>query len=130
MADLTVDLRLLFRKDVLFQWTESHEANFQMLKDSISSDACLMYFNSPKPVILQVDASKLGLGGYLLQEDNHGKLRPVAYASKSLTPGETRCANIEREVLAVVWGCIKFHYYLYAGSLYVSQTTNLWKIYI
>ena len=44
MAECTVNLRLLLRKDVLFQWTESHEAKFQKLKDSISSDACLMYF--------------------------------------------------------------------------------------
>ena len=63
MAELTANLRLLLRKDVLIQWTESHEANSQTLKDRISSDACLMYFNSSKPVILQIDASKLGLGG-------------------------------------------------------------------
>ena len=60
-----------------------------------------MYFNSSKPVILQVDDCKLGPGRCLLQEDNHGKLRPVAYASKSLTQAETRYANIERETLAV-----------------------------
>ena len=94
MAELRANLRLLLRKDVLFQWTESHETNFQKFKDSISSDACLMYFNSSKPVILQEDASKSGLGGCLLQEDNHGKLRPVPYASKSHTPAETRYANI------------------------------------
>ena len=123
MAELTVNPRLLPRKDVLFQWTESHEATFLKLKGRISSDACLMYYNSSKPVILQVDASRLGLGGCLLQEDNHGKLRPVAYTSKSLTPAETRYANIEREMLAVVWGCIKFHHYLY-GRKFVCQSDH------
>ena len=88
MTELKANLRSLLRKDVLFQWTESHKANFQKLKDCISSDAYLMYFHSSKPVILQVDASKLCLGGHLLREDNHGKLRPVTYASKSLTPAE------------------------------------------
>ena len=44
MAELTANVKLLLRKNVLFQWTESHEANFQKLKDSISRDACLMYF--------------------------------------------------------------------------------------
>ena len=57
MAELTANIRLLLRKDVLFQWTESYEANFQKLKDSISSNACVMYYSSSKPVILQVDAS-------------------------------------------------------------------------
>ena len=65
----------------------------------------------------------LGLEGCLLQEDNHGKLRPVAYASKSLTPAETRCANIERERLAMVWHCIKFHHYLY-GRKFVCQSDH------
>ena len=107
----------------LFQWTESHEANFQKLKDSISSDACLMYFRSSKPVILLVDASTSGQVGCLLQEDNHGKLRPVAYASKTLTPAETRYRNVEREMLAVVWGCIKFHHYL-NGRKIVCQSDH------
>ena len=120
MAELRENLRLLIRKDVLFQWTESHEDNFQKLKDCISSDAYLMFYNSSKSVILQVDTSKLGLGACLLQENNHGKLRPVAHTPKSLTPAERRYANIEREMLAVLCGCIKFHYYLY-GRKYVYQ---------
>ena len=74
-------------------------------------------------MILQVDASKLGLGGCLLQEDNHGKLRPAAYASKNLTHAETRYANIESEMLAVVWGCIKFHHYLY-GRKFLCQSDH------
>ena len=78
---------------------------------------------SSKPVILQVDASKVGLVGSLLQKDNHGKLRPVAYASKSFTPAETGYASIEREMLAVVCGCIKFHHYLY-GRKFVCQSDH------
>ena len=63
IAELTANLRLLLRKDALFQWTEIHEANFQKVKDTSAVDACLMYFNSSKPVILQINVSKLGLGG-------------------------------------------------------------------
>ena len=116
-------MRLLLKKNALFQWTESHEANFQRLKESISSDTCLMYFDTSKLITLQVDASQVGLGGVLLQEDSQGRTRPVAYASKALTPCETRYANIEREMLAVAWGCIKFHHYLY-GRKFVCQTDH------
>ena len=66
-----------------------------------------MYFDTSKPITLQVDASQIGLGGVLLQVDSQGKTRPVVYASKALTPCETRYANIEREMLAVAWACIK-----------------------
>ena len=70
MSQLTHNMKLLLKKDVLFQWTESHEANFQKLKDSINSDACLMHFDTFKPVTLQVDASQVGLCAVLLQEDS------------------------------------------------------------
>ena len=36
----------------------------------------------------------------------------MAFASKSLTPAETRYANIKHEMLAIVFGCMKFHHYL------------------
>ena len=49
MSQLTHNMRLLLKKNALFQWTESHEANFQKLKKSISSDTCLMYFDTSKP---------------------------------------------------------------------------------
>ena len=123
MSQLTHNMRLLLKKNALFQRTESHEANFQRLKESISSDTCFMYFDTSKPITLQVNASQVGLGGVLLQEDSQGRTRPVAYASKALTPCETRYANIEREMLAVAWGCIKFHHYLYDRK-FICQTDH------
>ena len=118
MSQLTHNMRLPLKKNTLFQWTKSHEANFQRLKESVSSDTCLIYFDTSKPITLQV-----GLGGVLLQEDSQGRTRPVAYASKALTHCETRYANIEREMLAVAWGCIKFHHYL-CGRKFVCQTDH------
>ena len=41
MSDLTSNLRNLLKKDYLFQWTETHEAEFQMLKKAISEDVNL-----------------------------------------------------------------------------------------
>ena len=49
----------------------------------------------------------------LLKEDNR---KPVAFASKAVTDVESRYANIERELLAVVYGYEKFHTYLYDRS--------------
>ena len=62
MSDLTSNLRNLLKKDSLFQWTETHETEFQLLKRAITKDANLQYFNPKKPVTLQVDASQVGLG--------------------------------------------------------------------
>ena len=50
MSQLRHNMSLLPKKNALFQWTESHDANFQRLKESISSNTCLMYFDISKPI--------------------------------------------------------------------------------
>ena len=117
MSDLTSSLRKLLKKDVPFQWTDIHEKEFQELKCKVSSDACLQCFDKTEPGTLQVDALKVGLGAVLIQKDSQGRGRPVAFVSKSLTPAEIRYANIEHEILAVVFGYMRFHHYLYGREL-------------
>ena len=117
-SSLTVDLRGLLKKDALFQWSEAHDVAFQKIKNQISEDVCLRYFNTTKKVVLQVDASQVGSGAVLLQDG-----KPVTYASKALTPAEMRYANIEREMLVVVFGCLKYHHYLY-GRRFVCRSDH------
>ena len=108
ISSLTSDLRGLPKKDALFCWSEAHDVGFKKIKTQISEDVCLRYFDTTKEVVLQVDASEVGLGAVLLQDG-----KPVAYGSKAVTPAEMRYANIERDMLAVVFGCLKYHHYLY-----------------
>lgn len=108
LASLTAPLRELMKKDVEYRWTESHQKVFETIKDIICKDITLAYFDPKKPVVLEVDASTRGVGAALIQEG-----RPIAFASKSLTDTEQRYANIEREMLAVVYACEKFHPYVY-----------------
>ena len=60
-----------------------------------------------------------GLGCVLLQDG-----KPVIYASRSLTPGEQRYSNIERELLGVVFALERLHQYVY-GYTVVVQTDHL-----
>ena len=53
-----------------------------------------------------------GIGSCTYLEDSESKDKPVAYESKSLTQAETRYVNIEQEMLAVVFGCMRFHHYI------------------
>ncbi len=46
--------------------------------------------------------------------------RPVAYASRTLTDTETRYAQIEKELLAVVFTCTNFRDYVYGKSTIVE----------
>ena len=72
------------------------------------SNITLRYFNLLLPVTIQVNASWVGLGAALLQDN-----KPIAFARKALTDAECRYANIEREMLAVVFGAERFLLHLW-----------------
>ena len=108
LSSHTAPIRQLLQKDSDFQWHNEHQMAFDTLKYLICSASFLSYFNPEKPVVLQVDASKDALGAALLQDD-----KPIVFATKSLTETESRYANIERELLACVFGAERFHVYLF-----------------
>ena len=66
--------------------------------------------------MLQFDASDTGLGATLLQND-----QPVAYASCSLTDTEHNYAQIEKELLAIVFRAEKFKQYTYGLKVFVES---------
>ena len=76
------------------------------------SDCVVAHYNQAAETELKVDASPVGLGATLLQRSGDS-VRPVAYASRTLTDVERRYSQTEKEALAVVWECERFHTYLY-----------------
>ena len=116
LSDLQEPLHALTKKDVQFEWTPSHKQQFNIIKNSISSTTTLCYFDTNKPVVLQVEVSKIGLGATILQDD-----QPVAYASKALTDTERHWANIEREAYALVFECEQFHTYVYGRHFTIES---------
>ncbi|CAB4022319.1 Hypothetical predicted protein [Paramuricea clavata] len=70
----------LVKKHVPWHWTANHEAAFEKIEETLSTDRVLRYYDVTKPVVLQTDASSTGLGAVLLQDGF-----PVAYASRTVT---------------------------------------------
>ena len=105
----TEPLRAMLKQDAVFTWDEMANASFQKIKDLIAKSTTkpLRFYDQRKPVTVQADASQRGLGVCLLQDG-----QPIAYASKSLTDTETRYANIERELLAIVFASQRFNTYV------------------
>ena len=87
------------------------QETFQKLKQLASSTPVLGYYDLSKPLCLSVDASSKGLGAVLLQDE-----KPLAYASRALTPTQQQYAQIEKETLAIVYGVQKFHQYIYGRT--------------
>jgi len=104
-------------------WTEVQERAFQELKNRISHPHILKLPDVSEPFILQTDASHVGIGAVLLQEDSAGEKRPIAFASHKLQPRETNYSTIECECLAIVWGVTKFQEYLY-GKEFLLETDH------
>ena len=99
----------------------------------MNKDCCLRYYNPNLAVFIESDASKVGLGSALLQMEKpcyenditddtlpeSFQLKPVAYASKSLTTVEQNYSNIEHEALGVLHSLEKFHHYCYGCVVHV-----------
>ena len=116
MSTITAPLRRLLEKDIEWLWMNQHTDAVNHLKDLISNAPILAYFDVNKEVTIMADASKYGLGAVILQEN-----RPIAYASRSLTPTEMHYAVIEKEMLAVVFAMEKFHQYIYGKHVTVES---------
>ncbi|KAK2722616.1 hypothetical protein QYM36_002972 [Artemia franciscana] len=100
-------------KQQQFKWKQQHDKSFTNIKESICSS--LAFFDpTAGNVELQVDASKFGLGTTLSQ---NGK--PISFASRSLNSTEQNYSQIEKELYAILFGCIHFHQYLYGRKFTV-----------
>ena len=119
----TQPLCALLKKENSFAWDENSNTSFQQIKSLLQKALLkpLKYNNRNKPVTLQCDASLKGLRACIIQ-DGH----PIGFASKSLTDTETWYANIERELLAIVYGYEKFHTCT-VEHFRSKQTTNCWR---
>ena len=114
MSTITHPLRELLGKNVPFIWTGTHDKALGEIKDTLAHAPVLGYYDVNKPVILEADASSHGLGAVILQEG-----RPIAYGSRSLTATQMNYAQIEKELLAIVFGCERFRQYLYGKEVTV-----------
>jgi len=53
----------------------------------------------------------------------HQDGKPIAYGSRALTQTEKMYSQIEKECLAIVFGCTKFYQYLY-GQRFIVETDH------
>ena len=115
MADISAPLRKLTEKDVEWKWTETEENSFNKLKKLATEAPVLRFYDPTLFLTLSVDSSSTGLGCVIMQEG-----QPIAYASRALTKTQHNYPQIEKETLAVVFGCEKFHQFVYGRNVEVE----------
>jgi len=79
----------LLKKKVAYQWTSKQEQAFQTLKNALTSASILVYPDFDRLFVLHTDASKVGLGAVLAQQDKEKHEHVVSYASRAMNNAET-----------------------------------------
>lgn len=110
------------------KWGPAQETAFCALKNRLATFPILRLPDLTKRFILRCDASNVGIGAVLMQEED-GIKHPLCYASRKLQPREVNYSTIEKECLALVWAMEKFQMYLY-GVEFLLETDHHPLVYI
>lgn len=116
LSAATAPIRELLKEQNQFLWDNDIQGrSFEQVKQIISEAPVLKYFDPKADTELQCDASDKGLGACLMQEEP-----PVAYASRAMTDAEVNYAQIEKELLAIVFGVERFEQYIHGRPVNIE----------
>ena len=101
-SQIVHSLHLLTKKDQEYVWEEPQQQAFAELKNRLTSSPVLRLPDLSQPFTIQTDASKLGTGAVLLQQDAAGVSHPCAYLSQALVGAEQNYQVYDLELLAVI----------------------------
>ncbi|MCG8047630.1 MAG: RNase H-like domain-containing protein [Candidatus Thiodiazotropha endolucinida] len=116
MSEITAPLRQLLENTTQWHWDSPQQNAFDLLKEKVTNAPVLRFYDPKLELTMSVDASSKGLGCVLLQEG-----QPIAYASRALTKCQQNYAQIEKETLAITFGCRKMHQYVYGRTVTVES---------
>ena len=119
LSDVAKPLRDLTIDENVFRWNSEQSKAWFTIKEMVSQTPILRFYSIKDEVTIQCDASKTGLGVCMMQDG-----QPVAYASRALSKTEINYAQIEKELLAIVFACEHFHFYLYGRSGITVETDH------
>jgi hypothetical protein len=128
-ADLTAPLTDLLRghpekaqrkSKARLPWRPEHQAAFEAVREALARPPLLRLFDPALPCVVSADCSRVAIGGVLEQEEN-GLRRPVAYYSRKLSPAEQRYTTRERECLAVKHCLLVWRHYLLGAPFTVRS---------
>ena len=129
-AHIATPLTDLLKGKNTYTWDDKCQLAFETLKEVLCIDPVLRVPDFSRGYKLACDASDCAVGAVLLQEDELGVDRPVAYFSKKLSPPQTRYSTIEKEALSIVLALQHFQYYLTTSQPTLILTDHKPLIYI
>ena len=116
---IAAPLTRLLEKNRPFKWDDECTRACQELKALLLQEPVVAYPDFTVPFRLYTDASNIGLGAILAQQQG-GRERIICCTSRTLNKAEQNYSATKKECLAVVWGIKNFRNYL---------ITNHFKVY-
>ena len=110
-SKLSLPLTQLTRKGQAYVWDVACEESFVELKKKLTNAPVLVLPNPNESFVVYCDASKMRLGGVLMQ---NGQV--VAYASRQLMVHERNYATHDLELAAVVFVLKIWRHYLFGSK--------------
>ena len=84
----------------------------------------MIEYGKPCGILVVVDASGLAVGCCLIQWDDRGVEKPIAFASSKLNPTQMRWSTIEREAYAVIFALRKFRNFVFLVRITIFSDHN------
>ena len=94
-------------KGTSYQWNDKAQHAFDELKSAMSTAPVLALPNFDKKFVLEADASNLGIGAVLMQQE-----QPLSYFSKKLSLRMQQASAYVRELYAITEAVKKWRQYL------------------
>ena len=119
----------LLHKDRKWNWKSEQEQAFKKAKELISSPTVLAHYDGTQTLVLTCDASFIGVGAVIVHRTKEGTERPIAFASRTLSPTEKKYSQLDKEALPIIFGVKKFHQYI-AGREFEIFTDHKPLVYL
>jgi transposase InsO family protein len=93
---------------------------FDAIKAALVNFTVLAFPDFDKPFLVLCDSSHRQMGAALIQLDDEGHPRPIAFASSSLDAAQRRYGISDKEGLCVVWATRLWRHYLHGSKTLVA----------
>jgi hypothetical protein len=107
-------------------WTDVEEQAFEKLKSALIDCVRANLYTAEwgKPFGIHCDSSKVAAGSCLVQWDDEGREKPIAFASSKLSGAQLAWAAIEKEAYAIIWALNKFRTWIFGSPITIFADSN------
>lgn len=118
----------LLKQDVKFTWDKEQINAFETIKRKLTEKPVLALYKPGAKVEVHTDASSVGVGAILYQQQDNGEYKPISFYSRKCSKEESKYSSVELEALAIVVGLEKFRIYLIGKPFIIKTDCNSLKL--